>query len=1632
MVLSASPALDPLLQSGVVYAENVLQSLSQDSNSFYNVLQQSFGSNYDATIAENLRTAWASGDFSQLPSIQVLPSGMNGVAAYATSTNTIYLDQNFLNSNQPDLLNTVLLEEIGHYLNNQIQANSTGETGAIFSYLAQGINLSDQQIAALQATDNTGTITVNGVEIAVDYAVTLSFQTAVNYSTGASGANPYSVTTGDFNADGKLDLAVANYSSNKVSILLGNGNGTFQPAVNYSTGIGPASVTTGDFNADGKLDLATANYYSDNVSIFLGNGDGTFQSANNFSTNGSTRSTGPRSVTTGDFNGDGKLDLATANDTNNTVSILLGNGNGTFRSAVNYIAGTTATANTYSVTTGDFNGDDKLDLAVAIRGSNIVSIFLGSGNNGVFTKTCNYSTGTSPRSVTTGDFNADGKLDLATANSTTNTVSILLGNGNGTFQSAVNYSTGTRPYSVTTGDFNADGKLDLATANFGSSTVSILLGNGNGTFQSAVNYSTGSSSISVTTGDFNGDGKLDLAIANYGSNNVSVLLNSTVIGTSINFNNAVNYSTSTKPSSVTTGDFNGDGKLDLATANYYSCTVSILLGNGNGTFNTAVNYSTDSGPKSVTTGDFNGDGKLDLATANFGSNNVSILLGNGNGTFKSAVNYSTDSGPKSVTTGDFNGDGKLDLATANFGSSTVSILLGNGNGTFKSANNFSTGSSSISVTTRDFNADGILDLATANYSSNNVSILLGNGNGTFNAAVNYSTDTNPLSVTTGDFNADGKLDLATANYNSNNVSILLGNGNGTFNSAVNYSTGTSPNSVTTRDFNADGILDLATANYSSNNVSILLGNGNGTFQSAVNYSTGTNPASVTTGDFNADGKLDLATANYGSNNVSILSNTTGLTAFTSSPVNGSYTDTAANDTFSSSAGTVTATGSGTVTYGISGVTATSGVSTLAGTYGTLSLTTAGSYTYTPNNLNTLTTGSYTDTFTLSATDGSTSATQVFTINAAGVYDTPSYTSSPVALSYTDTAANDTFNSSTGTITATDAEGTAVTYGISGVTATSGVSSKVGSYGTLNLTTSGSYTYTPNNLNTLTTGSYTDTFTLSSNNNGSPAATQGFTVNVTGAYDTPIITSSSSATFIGNTTGSAYTIAATDQDQGASLSYAITGANASQFNVNSTTGVVTFKNPPIYSASSSNIYNFNATASWATQTASIPVSVTVLPNNVTASSVTGTSPAGGSTTNLNIPITLTGAAALPVTVHYATSDGSAFAGIDYTATNGDLTIPSGSSSATVSVPLIGTNLYASTKSFKFTLSNPTNALTPGGYNLEYIQNTNSFPNLTVSPVSIVQSSSSQNMTFTVQLASATSSPLSLSYTTTNGSAIAGTDYSSASGVLNLAAGATTGLINVTVNGSNTNPLSANHSFSLNVTSPTNSTTNATGTIIPINISSIYGTSGNDTINQGASTTNSAIYGYDNTNTLTTRNGADGNDTLTTGSGNDVLVGGSGFDFLTGGTGGDKFEYPLFSDSYLGTGSTNNTYDRIADYNPSQGDRIILQNLPTALYNAGLISGSSITNLTQAATQAFLDADPNTAGNQTLGTNQAVLFQYGSGVIKSAYLIVNASDSSFNANNELFINVTGMNGYSSLAKGLIASTSTQVGNYFGTSF
>ena len=265
---------------------------------------------------------------------------------------------------------------------------------------------------------------------------------------------------------------------------------SFGPASTFGVGVNSASVAVGDFNGDGKLDLAVANSGENpidvpqphgSVSVLLGNGDGTFQSAVTYSFTG----TNLGCIVVGDFNGDGKPDLALANQgsrlgsyTDGGVSVLLGNGDGTFQPVVNYDAG----SRLYSVTVGDFNGDGKPDLAVG-------------GNHGLLS-------------------GAAGVL-------------MLLGNGDGTFQTATNLSAAAFGASVVTGDFNGDGKLDLA-----SPGVSVLLGNGDGTFQTAVDFSVGPNPnpVSVAVGDFNGDGKPDLAVANQleTAEYVSVLLNTCV------------------------------------------------------------------------------------------------------------------------------------------------------------------------------------------------------------------------------------------------------------------------------------------------------------------------------------------------------------------------------------------------------------------------------------------------------------------------------------------------------------------------------------------------------------------------------------------------------------------------------------------------------------------------------------------------------------------------------------------------------------------------------------------------------------------------------------------------------------------------------------------------------------------------------------------------------------------------------------------------------------------------------------------------------------------------------------------------------------------------------------------------
>jgi hypothetical protein len=323
-----------------------------------------------------------------------------------------------------------------------------------------------------------------------------------------TGIQPTSVTVADFNGDGFPDLVAADSSDNTILVLLGNGDGSFRPALRFQAGRTPESVGVCDFNGDGILDLAVANAQDNTVSIFLGNGDGTFQAL-------STLATGraPVSMVVGDFNADGIADLAIADANDADVSVVLGNGDGTFQTRMTFAVGSTP----QHLVAADLNRDGVVDLAVVNTRDNTVSILLGNGD-GTFQRQLISPTGAGPYSIAVGDFNRDGLVDLAVCNRDSGTVSLLIGNGDGTFQTGSSMQTGRSPISLAAGDFDGDGLVDLVVTNQFDFNISVLRGNGDGTFHSNVTYATtGQFPQSIAVGDFNGDGIPDAAVAVFGS-----------------------------------------------------------------------------------------------------------------------------------------------------------------------------------------------------------------------------------------------------------------------------------------------------------------------------------------------------------------------------------------------------------------------------------------------------------------------------------------------------------------------------------------------------------------------------------------------------------------------------------------------------------------------------------------------------------------------------------------------------------------------------------------------------------------------------------------------------------------------------------------------------------------------------------------------------------------------------------------------------------------------------------------------------------------------------------------------------------------------------------------------------------
>ncbi|MGL2964936.1 beta strand repeat-containing protein, partial [Flavobacterium sp. RSB2_4_14] len=747
----------------------------------------------------------------------------------------------------------------------------------------------------------------------------------------AVGSSPKSVSIGDVDGDGKPEIVVADNGSNTVSILL---NISSTSATSFATkfdlpfiGFNLSSVCLGDINGDGKLDLAVTNgdsYYGYGVSIFINTstiGIVSFSAIGKWPT-----ASFPSDVSIGDINGDGKPDLAVVSGLNSIISLLRNTstvGGVSFATKVDFATG----SGPNSVSIGDIDGNGKPDLATANSSGSTVSVLRNTSTLSTvsFATKVDFTTGTNPTSVSLGDIDGDGKPDLALTNVSSNTVSVLRNtsvSGTVSFAVKVDFATGSLPTSVTIGDIDGDGKPDLAVTNQGINTISVMRNtsiSGTASFAANVGYTTGSTPNSVSIGDIDGDGKPDLAVTNAGNNTVSIIGQvppvtvttfspaSGAIGSSVTITG-----TGFDPTSAQNIVYFGATKATVTAATATSLTVMVPLGatyqnisitnlavnltgysakpfivtlDGNIAFANKLDFAAGTNSKSVSIGDIDGDGKADLAVTNRNSATISIYRNtstSGTVSYANKVDFATGDRPNNVRIGDIDGDGKSDLVLVNDSSDTVTVLRNTstiGLVNFAAKNDFITGDNPTSVYIADINGDGKPDLAVTNGFSDSVSLFRNNSTSgivNFAVKVDFSVGVTPNSVAIGDIDNDGKPDLAIVNSNSSTISILRNTSSiaiFSFAVKVDFVTGATAFSVAMGDIDGDGKPDLAVRN--GGGASILRNTsttGIISFAAKVDFTAST-AYDLSLGDINGDGKPDLAVFNYSVSTVSVFRNT---------------------------------------------------------------------------------------------------------------------------------------------------------------------------------------------------------------------------------------------------------------------------------------------------------------------------------------------------------------------------------------------------------------------------------------------------------------------------------------------------------------------------------------------------------------------------------------------------------------------------------------------------------------------------------------------------------------------------------------------------------------------------------------
>jgi hypothetical protein len=739
---------------------------------------------------------------------------------------------------------------------------------------------------------------------------------------------------GDFTGDGRTDLAVAGFDptteQSVVEVLLGSGDGTFRTAAPVDLGgFSTTSLVAGDFTGDGRTDLAVAGFdpttEQSMVEVLLGNGDGTFHTTTPVDLG---ILYGQFSLVAGDFTGDGRTDLAFTGLDNATgqsaVEVLLGNGDGTFRTAAPVDLGGFSTT---SLVAGDFTGDGRTDLdvlgVVPLSGQGMVELLLGNGDGTFRTVAPVDLGGFSTNTIVAGDFTGDGRTDLAFSRNSD--IQVELSTGNGQFVQPDNLSDSVydTPLVANPGDGNDDvfvvdqsgnilwrkGETQapgsfappitinlgspsrdiafvptrsgpiLASVDLRDDAVSLFAYRG-GQFVKIGSLPTGAIPAQVIAAALTGNGNTDLLVRNAGDGTVSVYRGDGNGG----FVRQADVPIGFGASDIALADLDGTGQLDLVITNQVTGTVSVLPSNGNGTFGDPRVYQAGAGPYALgadpkgnaelasdeataglAVGTFTPGAKADIAAIDPGSNSFAILAGLGGGALANPQVILTSTPATLVRSGDFTGNGLDDLAI--LGPDGVTIYLADGHGGFEPPTTYATGPNPTGLTVADVNGDRIPDLLVGN-AYGDVLVLVGDGHGGF---APYH-------------NLDGQVALAVASLGAQGQDTFAFSAKG-LNQVAAQAVGAwgpqvvgdraqgilDPGAVVLADLNGDGIPDLIVANGGGNDVLVYPGLGGGQYGPAQAFPVGTDPVGVTVARLNGDNNPpDLVVANHGSNDLSIL------------------------------------------------------------------------------------------------------------------------------------------------------------------------------------------------------------------------------------------------------------------------------------------------------------------------------------------------------------------------------------------------------------------------------------------------------------------------------------------------------------------------------------------------------------------------------------------------------------------------------------------------------------------------------------------------------------------------------------------------------------------------------------------